>query len=72
MEFAIEIHHVDSDYSKTTTLNDFIKQADDAIGKDKYMGYFYDTNGILFTRDENKPLTLGDVGIDNARVLKFK
>ncbi|KAJ2375834.1 hypothetical protein IW150_002327 [Coemansia sp. RSA 2607] len=58
--------------SKDMKLDEFIKQADDAIGKDKYMGYFYDTNGILFTRDDNKSQTLGDLGIDTKRVLKYK
>ncbi|KAJ2382622.1 hypothetical protein GGI05_005593 [Coemansia sp. RSA 2603] len=58
--------------SKDMKLDDFIKQADDAIGKDKYMGYFYDTNGILFTRDDNKSQTLGELGIDTKRVLKYK
>ncbi|KAJ1847621.1 hypothetical protein LPJ73_004203, partial [Coemansia sp. RSA 2703] len=57
---------------KDMKLDDFIKQADDAIGKDKYMGYFYDTNGILFTRDDNKSQTLGELGIDTKRVLKYK
>ncbi|KAJ1847665.1 hypothetical protein LPJ73_004191, partial [Coemansia sp. RSA 2703] len=57
---------------KDMKLDEFIKQADDAIGKDKYMGYFYDTNGILFTRDDNKSQTLGDLGIDTKRVLKYK